>query len=161
MPRVELREPEDESDRKLLEDVNRVGWHIVGIDADAAEGTPDYAFTVGLYHSLDHPEIAIYGLPHETAMQLLNIMGVAIQSGARFSHGGTTDDVAEGVTLSFINFDPKNYQSELGYARWFYRGNDFPALQCVWPDKSGRFPWDEDLQRPLGNQQPLWGPPPA
>ncbi len=157
MAQVELREAEDESDRKLISDVQRVGWHVVGIAADADEEVPDYAFSVGLFHSFDHPEIAIYGLSHDTAMQLINIMGEAIANGSRFSHGDTTDDVAEGVTLAFINFDAAHYHSELGYARWFYRGNAFPALQCVWPNKNGQFPWDASRLDSMKAIQPLWG----
>jgi hypothetical protein len=34
-------------------------------------------------------------------------------------------------------------------------GDGFPALQCPWPDKQGRFPTDTDYAEPLRARQPL------
>jgi hypothetical protein len=31
-----------------------------------------------------------------------------------------------------------------GYARWFYEGDSFPMLQCVWPDGNHNYPWDAE-----------------
>lgn len=160
MTQIELREPEDDSDLKLLSDVRRVGWHVVGIAADPEEDLHEYAFSVGLFHSFDHPEIAIYGLRNEIALQLINLMGIAVRHGASFSHGDTTKDIAEGFALTFIDFDPIHYEAELGYARWFYRGDGFPALQCVWPDKKGQFPWETQRSNARNALQPIWGNPP-
>ena len=47
--------PEDDYDRKLLADIKSHGWHLIGIDDDD-EG-PAYVFSVGMFHTLGHPEI--------------------------------------------------------------------------------------------------------
>ena len=49
----------------------------------------------------------------------------------------------------------RHYPEHFGYARWFYKGDDFPALQCLWPDKQGRFPSDADYSEPLRARQCL------
>ena len=36
----------------------------------------------------------------------------------------------------------RHYRTYLGYAGWFHGGPRFPALQAVWPDAEGRFPWE-------------------
>ena len=35
-----------------------------------------------------------------------------------------------------------------------YKGQNYPALQCIWPDKSNRFPWEPDF-----NPNWLWAQP--
>jgi len=46
----------------------------------------------------------------------------------------------------------------MGYAVWFYGGDDFSALQCVYPDLEGHFPWDGGFDANWRNRQPLLFP---
>ena len=47
------------------------------------------------------------------------------------------------------------YDPFLGYARWFYQGDEFPVLQCIWPDKEQNYPWSPEFSRGLMWRQPL------
>ena len=47
--------------------IDRHGWSVVGIDA--ADEVPAWAFTVGLWHSLGSPEIAMFGLSEESKVR--------------------------------------------------------------------------------------------
>jgi len=51
--------------------------------------------------------------------------------------------------------DRASYDEHLGYAIWFYNGRQFPVLQLVWPDKTGRFPGEEGVAESLATLQPL------
>ena len=51
--------------------------------------------------------------------------------------------------------NPVWYHHFLGYANWFYQGEDYPALQCIWPDKNSRFPWDPEFKPDWLWAQPL------
>jgi hypothetical protein len=144
---------EDDSHRIFLANVERVGWHIVGIDADG-EG-PGYAFSVGLFHTLQHPEIIIFGLPNERVAELINIIGIQVQGGARFNAGDQSNDIVDGFPVAFTDVPKNVYKEYVGYALWFYKSFDFPVLQCVWPDKSGLFPWQEGYDRSFIQLQPL------
>lgn len=55
----------------------------------------------------------------------------------------------------FKTVDPKHYEEYCGYARWLYRGSNFPMLQCVWPLKSGHYPWDPEYPAEGAQIQPL------
>jgi len=46
------------------------------------------------------------------------------------------------AAVVFKKVDPRYYKEYVGYAGWLHGGADFPMLQCVWPLKSGLFPWD-------------------
>lgn len=136
--------PEDDSDRKLLHDVNEHGWHLVAID-DEEEG-PAYVFSVGIFHTLGHPEICIFGLSSTRTMgQIINSIGDLIKSGQSFDDWEASDEVLDGYSCLFRKVDPKFYREYLGYARWFYEGDEFPMLQCVWPDGDHNYPWDADF----------------
>ena len=51
---------QDDDERRVIEDVQQYGWHIVGVDDDQ-EG-PGFAYSIGLYHTLNQPEIIVFGL---------------------------------------------------------------------------------------------------
>lgn len=77
-------EPEDEHDRKLLADVERHGWHVIGVE-EADEG-PAFAYSIGLYHNFQHPEVILFGLPVRVMHRVINAVGEKIKSGEKFDH---------------------------------------------------------------------------
>lgn len=152
-----LPQPEDDSDRKLLANVAKHGWHIVGVMAD--KNSPPFTYSIGIQYTLGHPEFLIMGLGHETAARLINLMGDAIRGGQHYEAGQRYEGIAEGFPLAFVAMDRRYYREYLGYALWFYRTLDFPVLQCVWPDQAGRFPGEPgydsrffQVQRILGGR---------
>ncbi|HEX5220498.1 MAG TPA: DUF4262 domain-containing protein [Verrucomicrobiae bacterium] len=132
----------DDSDRKLLSDIAQYGWHVLKILGD--ESGPEYCFSVGFYYSYGHPEILVMGLSTEVGHQLINLAGAQIASGKVFRAGDRVEGLVKGFVCDFITIDISQYKEYLGYGVWFYRQlkQPFPALQLVWPDKQGRFPWE-------------------
>ena len=51
--------------------------------------------------------------------------------------------------------DEAFYENYFGYGIWYKRSADFPALQLIWPDKQGKFTWDEDFNPDWKFMQPL------
>jgi hypothetical protein len=146
-------EPADEHDRKLLTDVKQYGWHVIGIEED--EEGPSFAYSIGLQHSLHDPEIIVFGLPVQLMHQIINGIGEKVRSGERFEHLDEWDDILDGYNVAFRNVERKHFRDYFGYARWFYRGDDFSALQCVWPDSQHRYPWHPEAPAALIQRQPL------
>jgi hypothetical protein len=151
-----LPTPEDDTDRWLLQTIARDGWAVLGIPADD-EG-PSFAYSLGLFHTLNHPEIIVMGVRAESAQQLINDVAVAVRQGQRFEPGGRYDSLVEGNPLAFLTVAPKLYRKYVGYARWFYQGAEFPLLQCVWPDKQGVLPWEPGYDGQLFALQRVLGP---
>ena len=114
VPNWKLPEAEDDSDRKLLADVAAHGWHIVGVNAD--EAGPEFAFSVGLFYTLGHPEILIMGLRHSISASLINDIGDAIRSGNKFEAGRHYDDIAAGFPMALVVMDQRYFREYLGYA---------------------------------------------
>ena len=143
----------DDDERKLVEDVENVGWHVIAIEEDD-EG-PGFAYTIGLRHSFGHPEIIVFGLRTETLFEIVNTIGEAVRAGATFQADHESSDVLNDYLVHFREINKEHYDEYLGYAQWFYDGNDFPTLQCVWPDSKGRYPWHPDIDVELAKRQPV------
>ncbi|WP_397383967.1 DUF4262 domain-containing protein [Prosthecobacter sp.] len=139
----QLPKAEDESDRKLLADVQNEGLHVLRILE--GEKCPQFCYSVGLYYTFGHPEILVMGLPPDVGHRVLNLAATRIAGGKIFGDYEKTDELIEGFECSFLPISVSQYKDYLGYAIWFYRSlkQPFPALQLVWPDKSGVFPWEE------------------
>ena len=154
MTEKSLPPPEDDYDRAVLGDIQRVGWSVIQIEPDKEKPGPVYSFSVGLFHTHGHPEIILLGLSHAVAGQIINTIGALAAAGLRVEPGRTYDAFAS-VPLAFVEVDPAHYRAYVGYALWLYGGPNFPMLQCVWPLKSGHFPWDEGYDQRGAAIQPL------
>ena len=148
-----LPEPADDFDRKLLADIARVGWAVLGIPEDD-EG-PGYAFSIGLYRTFAHPEVILIGLPWEVSHRFTNAIGAAVRTGERYEAGREYDHLAEGYPSAFVAVDRSHYKQYLGTAGWFYRGWDFPVIQMVYPDRDGAYPWDAGSTPGYWRRQPI------
>ena len=146
--------PDDKHDEKLLADIEEYGWHLVAIND--AEEEPDYVFSVGMFHTLGKPEICIFGLSETTVMgEILNNIGQLMRDGQEFTDGTISDEILEGFNCVFRKVNPEMYEEYFGYARWYYEGDDFPMLQCVWPDKNGKFPGEREFDSAYLPAQPI------
>jgi hypothetical protein len=149
-----LADPDlDDGDRKLLRDVDEHGWHVIIVKEQ--EGTPGWAFSIGLYYKYQHPEVVVFGLPGELMHRVVNFIGSDVKGKATFEAGKEYAELLEGVRCTFKPVARKWYRPFLGYARWFYQGSAFPVLQCIWPDKQQRYPWGEGFRRDWAWAQPL------
>lgn len=149
----ELPSPEDDVDRKILADVEHHGWHVITVPGGAS--TPGWAYSIGLHHTFEHPEVILFGLPVDPMHRMINVIGDAIRDGTRFSTRSTSTEILEGYTCAFESVAPPWYEVFLGYAVWFHQGADFPVVQCLWPDRDGALPTDERFDPDLLDLQPL------
>jgi hypothetical protein len=143
-------------DAKVLREIHTDGWQITGVFAREKEQGPDFAYSIGFFHTLQHPEVILFGLPVETCMKAVNVIGLDIQNGVKFQ----PDRVYEGILKNphlccFKVVDQKFYREHVGYALWFYESDPFPMLQCFWSDQLGRFPWEAECSHYAREAQPL------
>ena len=145
-----------ESEQRLIADIQQYGWHFIEIPED--DIGPGYLFTVGLYYSYSHPEILLMGLDSEISRAFLQSIAGGIKTGAKYLDGSMDSDLAS-FPIAFKGIALSRYHDYLGYANWLYRAapNGFPAVQFIWPDKAGKFPWDKGYNSKfLARQTPLW-----
>lgn len=148
-----------EHDKDVLLRREEHGW-FVNMIAEDSEG-PGFAYSFGLYEEFQHPEIIIFGLDSAIMHEVINCTGDLVRKGARYGDGDVTGELLEGYNCAFRQVNPLQYRETCNWAVWFYGDSEFPVLQLFWPDKRGRFPWDEEFTESLRDLQPDLSKPPA
>jgi hypothetical protein len=151
-------QPAPEQDAgQVLQDLQRVvdrfGWAV--LHGGGGPGDPRWSHTVGLT-ALGHPEVIVVGLPFAAGEKYLNLVGEAVRGGARFSPGAATTGLTDAD--SPVVFLAVEDVGRLSVAEQFY--GSVEVLQLVWPDSTGRLPWQEGHRNPP-EAQPLLGPLPG
>ena len=62
--------------------------------------------------------------------------------GEQFEIGRGYSGFLEGFECEMRAVDQSHYHDYLGWCRWLYRGNSFKAVQLVYPDTKGVWPWE-------------------
>jgi hypothetical protein len=124
---------------EVREIVAQSGWCVIKVPAD--EDNPGFAYTVGLGTSFAHPEVIVLGLDPSVMHEMLNAIGELVSQGSAFHTGESSPDVLAGYEVQFVEVSPAAFDSYLGRAVEYYDGGQFSSLQCIWPDKEGRYPW--------------------
>jgi len=143
---------EGANDEKVLADVAEYGWHVVKVLEK--DETPGWAFSIGLYRNFNHPEVVVFGLDGDLMHSVINSIGDEIRAGKIFAVDGEYPDLIEAYSCTFKPVSPCWYHDFLGYANWFYKSQNYPALQCIWPDRNSRYPWEPEF-----NPSWLWAQP--
>lgn len=145
----------DDMEDHVRANVEEHGWHVMLVPGGEEPDEPAFAYTIGLWHSFQHPELICFGLPDEVAAGALNNCGDEVEAGRELGEGSRSDEAFDGLECAFREFPRAAYRDHLGYAVWFYDGAEFPVLQCIWPDREGRFPWEEGCDEEVVLRQPF------
>ena len=146
-------EPLDRADLAVLADVADRGFHVDAVPA--RDEAPAHAFTVGLFRSFDHPEVIVFGPAPLDLEELVERLGERVRRGERFEEGAVATGVLPGRPVVFRRVAARHYPAWLAHAAWYHGGLRFPAVQGVWPDSAGNFPWDRWYPRSLRSSQPV------
>jgi hypothetical protein len=152
MPHTKATDP---GEQKLLDDIHKFGWHCMNVFGDVEHES--FSYTIGLFQTYGHPELLIYGLPREVAHAVLTIAAKAAASGKFIDMNKPTDELLEGYSCVFVPVPLTEYPEHVGFARWYYEGEDFPVQQVVWPSKTGLFPWHPQASVEFRTKQPVLG----
>jgi Domain of unknown function (DUF4262) len=137
-----------------LQKIQTHGWAVVAVGADGDDAA--FAYTLGLTRFHGHPELLVSGMNSRDAAVVLNEFGDLVGQGLRFAPGQLIlrDD---GHRFQLI---PVDDPAQLVEAQELYSSENgpVPALQVVYSNHEGHWPWD---RRWRGGHlaQPLFGAP--
>lgn len=145
---------DDDRDRWLRATIDEVGWAVVAVSAD-----PAHAYTVGLWHTFDLPELAMFGLePPDMQVWLKECVRILRQRGGAQA-GERLEGVLRGFPVMLRQIDPSWREPLFGAACRYYGTVDIPMRQVVWPDRDGHWPWDIAASEACRVRQPWsWVP---
>ena len=127
------------------------GWAVRNVVS--ADPALCLSYTVGLT-AIGHPEVVMTGLPSKIGHAFLNIAGgIVIREGGTLAAGSWSTEFADGPPLPIIAVEDT---SALTAVQEIY--GRVSAVQVIWTDSRGQFPWDEDYANPPGSQPVLGSP---
>jgi hypothetical protein len=142
-----------EEDERTVSHVEEFGCSVVNV-ARTNYGL-GWSYTIGIFDTSGKPELVTVGLPPETANVALNEAAKRLRDGVDLTQGRHRDLIGQ-VDFEFRPVDPKWVEHLMGWALWYYDGDDFPVVQAVYPDRQNRFPEDEGFDKAF--EQPLMQP---
>jgi len=149
----------DPGEQKALRDIEQYGCHVIHV---LAEGDlPPFSYSVGIEQTSGVAELIVIGLKQELAHSIVNTYNNRVRDGKQFEIGRTYPGFVGGFECEIRAVDPSHYHDYLGWCRWLYRGNNFKAVQLVYPDTKGVWPWEAGASVWFRQWQPLLDKPAA
>jgi hypothetical protein len=120
----------------LQRNIRKEGWTVQYVESDRRP----YAYTIGL-HDWDVPELLVTGVSPQRALRLLNMVARRSVSGDVFAPGQQIP-LPDGPLIEIVEVDHPD--AHMGWAVAF-GGPEIRALQLVWADGRGRWPWSAEF----------------
>lgn len=143
------------SEQKNIDDIKKFGWIVTMVMDKADESTdePNFAYSIGLFETFGLPEILIIGLKPELQHIIINNIGEDYKAGKKLESGTFQKDIIDNFDCWVVEVDKKYYKDYFGRALWYYKNDNFPVYQIVYPTTKGIFPWEDDFPKTL--KQPI------
>jgi Domain of unknown function (DUF4262) len=132
---------------ELRETIRTHGWVVQYVESDRNP----YAYTIGL-HDWGKPELLITGVSPQRATRLLNKFARDAMRGKALTPGQQIS-VPTGPRVEIVRVDHPDAHMNFAIA---LGGPDIKALQLVWADGRGRWPWAADFAD-ARSRQPVLG----
>ncbi len=143
--------------RRAETQIARYGWYGVRFPA-TAEG-PGWEHSIGFTQRLGAPEIVVFGLDYEVSHALLWGVYRAFERGERIEDGTVHGRLIKDLDCQFRRVHPWYAAEHLFAAQTYYdrrrTRRPFAALQVIWPDQHGYFPWEDECHPDIAALQPL------
>jgi hypothetical protein len=141
--------------------IERCGFQITGVLGD--QHRPEYTYTTGfLLHG--QPEVVVIGQPSEAAAGLLHQLYRTIGLCQRWPTGREHLHHSQGLPFHLLDVPEVHYTEDeclLVGIPCYYEAIapdarlERAAVQLVWPDPTGRFPWDPLVEPTVWRDQPI------
>jgi hypothetical protein len=143
----------DPRERKFLTEIRKYGWFNTRVfDPDQIE--PDFSYSTGIFESVGFPEIIVFSLPKQVSHDILWDIYRDLADGKSFASRTKIPGIFGNHDAVLMPVAKSKYGEHLGWSQWFYRGDDFPCLQLIWPDREGLFPWEAYFDQSFVDDQP-------
>jgi len=136
--------------------IDEHGWAVHAVEG-TSQGRPQFAHTVGFQDAFDHPEVVVYGLPERLSGRILNGLGELIRQGNAPRVETRTPDVISNYDVVFIPVTDPAADDDLIILGAMWEGRQNRAVQLVWPDSDGHFPWNPECDPATAQNQPVRG----
>jgi hypothetical protein len=144
----------NEYEQNLLRHIEQFGCSVTSV-FDPDEKEPPFSYSIGITKSCGAPELIIVGLNSKLGHAVVNLYNDKVRAGERFVPGVLYTGFLEGFPVQFSPVTKENRESYMTSACWLHGGPSFEALQLIWPNTEGVWPWEPRASEWLRANQPL------
>ena len=143
----------DTNDRKVLENIEQYGCHVVHVLEE--DDLPPFAYSVGIEKTTGAPEIVVIGLKQPLAHFIVNEYNRRVRNGEKLEVGMMVSNFIGGFDCQLRAVHPSHYREYFGWNIWLYKGKNFRVLQLIYPTTDGVWSWEAAASEYFLKRQPL------
>lgn len=143
-------------ENRLLKNVEEYGWQCLSVFDNGGE-KPDFSYSIGFPVTLGAPEFIIFGLKSDVAHDILWSVFNFLKDGREVADMDRWSDLVVGYDCILRDVHPSNIVRDyFNSAMWFHGPpeDSLKAMQIVWPDADGIFPWEPGCAEWVCQDQP-------
>jgi hypothetical protein len=136
------------------------GWALepVAPRSDTEPRSPAYAYTIGVPGLIGFPEICVFGLTPSASNGLIGLVIDALRGGTEIPTGVELVGLLDNdLRCLFAPVDLSAHEARFVTATAWYRGDPYPMVQMMYPDRNGFMPYEDDFEHRLRLAQPVIG----
>ena len=137
--------------------VENQGWCAEPVPGIEDPPRPPYTYSIGFELEYQHPEIVIFGLQPVAARGLMQMMAEYLGAGGELPVGVFVGLLDNDLPAAMLPVDLDQWSEMFIGASTYYGAFEYRVRQFLWPDKAGKFPWDEGYDERLRLAQPVIG----
>ncbi|MEG4191112.1 DUF4262 domain-containing protein [Microcoleus sp. Pol17_C1] len=141
-------------ERDIHRHIEEFGCSVTSVvDPDGKE--PTFSYSIGIAKTTSQPEVIVVGLRTELGHWIINEYSRRAKAGEEFAPGVLYLGFLEGFAVQFGHVSRDHRSEYMRSATWLHGTPDFSALQLIYPNTSGVWPWDDDADDWFRANQPL------
>ncbi len=144
----------EQYEQNILQHIEKHGCSVTSV-FDPKEVEPPYSYSIGIATSSRAPELIIVGLSAKLSHWMINEYNRRVRSGEQFLAGVLYLGFLEGFAVQFGPVAREYREEFMRSACWLHGGSEFDALQLIWPNTSGVWPWEAKASKWFRANQPL------
>ena len=137
----------------ILSQVEKFGWNSTHVSSDGP-GQPSFTYSTGFWLTQGQPEVILFDMPSTLAHNVLGAIFDKQSDGRCFETEKPVTGILSDEDVYLLPVQKAAVSEYLLSTEWFYKGSHFPCSHMIWPDRSGRFPWQSKFETKLLSLQP-------
>jgi hypothetical protein len=142
----------NEAEKKIIKNIDEYGCHVTTV-FDPNGDDPTFCYSTGIMKTYGSPEIIVVGLSVDLGHSIVNNYAGRLKAGAKFGVGNFYPDFLGGFDVTFGEVSQSNKEKYMLSSCWF-NGNEFDALQLIYPTTKGVWPWAKEATESFHAVQP-------
>jgi hypothetical protein len=152
---TELPNAKNDWEKKILSCIESSGYFLMGVNSDGID--PRYLYSIGLWHSQQHPEFIVFGLHNDAAAHVGRAVSQKIVDGHRYRHGEIDESLLDCYQCMFLEVPNSQTWRWMLSDNWLYGKEGFPVFQIVFQDEDHHWPWTHNAPIKFLENQPVIG----